>query len=99
MVEFENVGGGGREGHWDRLPRNLVRTATSNSDAALPNIPSYPPHGYGFGEGTDSHTRTRTPAYPWPVPARVSVPVSFTRWEALDTFYSLQDTTPMAHIQ
>jgi len=54
------------------------RFATSNSDAALPNVPSHPPQGYGFGGGTQSHTRTRTPAYPGPIPAWVSIPVSIT---------------------
>ena len=54
------------------------RFATSNSDAALPNVPSHPPQGYGFGWGTRSHTHTRTPAYPGPIPARVSIPMSIT---------------------
>jgi len=54
------VVGGKKVGNPDRLHSRLILTATSNSDAALPNVPSDPPHRYGFGKGTDSHTRTRT---------------------------------------
>ena len=74
---------GKKVGNLDWLHRSLILAPTSNSDAALPNVPSDPPHGYGFGKGTDSHTHTRTPAYPSPVPARVSIPVSFTNGTGL----------------
>jgi hypothetical protein len=51
------------------VPCARLLTLVSNSDAALPIVPSYPPRGCGFGWGTDFRTRTRTLAYPLPVPA------------------------------
>ena len=47
-------------GNLDWLHSCLILTATSNSDAALLNVPSDLPHGYGFGKGTISYTSTHT---------------------------------------
>jgi len=68
---------------WEEGILNLLLcaqlTLVSNSDAALPIVPSYPPRRCGFGWGTDFHTHTRTLAYPLPVPAQVSIPMSITK--------------------
>ena len=60
-----------------------ITKGTSNSNAALPNVPSNLPHRYGFGWGTDSCTCTCTPTYLWLVPMQVSLPVSITTWTSI----------------